>query len=178
MDSRELGVMSMERILIIGSNGAGKSTFSYALSEQTGLPLVHIDKLYWRNHWEVTPREEFERLVLEEVQKPRWIIEGNNIRSLPERLQYADTVFWFEFSPLRCVVNVLKREFRYRGKVRPDMPDGCVSKPSLKFLEAVWQFNRKNRERITEALRAADHVRVIRFTNYTQIRKYIDKNSQ
>ena len=36
----------MQRILIIGNCGAGKSTFARALAEKTGLPLVHLDKLY------------------------------------------------------------------------------------------------------------------------------------
>ena len=69
----------MKRILIIGSNGAGKSTFSCRLAERTRLPLIHIDKLYWRNHWEVTPRQEFEELVCVQAKKPEWIIEGNKI---------------------------------------------------------------------------------------------------
>lgn len=99
----------MKRILIIGSNGAGKTTFSYKLSEKLNLPLVHIDSLYWRDNWQVTPQDEFESAVLGEATKPCWIIEGNNLRSLSQRLAYADTVFWFEFSPFRCIINILKR---------------------------------------------------------------------
>lgn len=163
----------MKRVMIIGSNGAGKSTFSYELAEKTGLPLVHLDQLYWRNHWEVTPREEFEGAVLTEAQKPCWIIEGNNLRTLEQRLRHADTVFWFEFSPLRCVWNVIKRELKYHGRVRPDMPDECVSKLDFKFLKTVWKFNRKNRERIRAALALAEQVQVRRFTKYRQVRKYL-----
>ena len=77
----------MKRILIIGSNGAGKSTFSCQLAERTHLPLIHIDRLYWRNNWEVTPRQEFEELVCAQAQKPEWIIEGNNIGSLDHLLK-------------------------------------------------------------------------------------------
>lgn len=51
----------MERVVIIGSNGAGKSTFSYALADKTGLPLIHLDQIYWHDDWQVTPREEFAR---------------------------------------------------------------------------------------------------------------------
>ena len=69
----------MERILIIGGNGAGKSTFSYALAKKLGLPLIHLDQIYWHGCWEVTPREEFLEKVMEEAQKDRWIIDGNNL---------------------------------------------------------------------------------------------------
>lgn len=93
----------MQRILMIGSNGAGKSTFSFRLSETLELPLVHIDQIYWRGCWDVTPEVEFDRIVRGEAAKDRWIIEGNNIRSLPDRLIRADTVFWFEFPPSLCV---------------------------------------------------------------------------
>lgn len=164
----------MERVLIIGSNGAGKSTFSYALAEKSGLPLIHIDQLYWRNNWEVTPREEFNKLVTEQAQKPRWIIEGNNIRSLGERLKYADTVFWFEFPPALCVWNVIKRLAKYCGTVRPDMPDQCVCRFDARFLRDVWGFNKKNHTRISEMLNKAYGIKVIRLTNYKQVREYLN----
>lgn len=162
----------MQRILMIGSNGAGKSTFSFRLSETLELPLVHIDQIYWRGCWDVTPEVEFDRIVRGEAAKDRWIIEGNNIRSLPDRLIRADTVFWFEFPPLLCVWNILRRELKYRGQVRPDMPDQCVSRCDLAFLKMVWAFNRKNRNRIQALLSQYDHLSVIRFTNYCQVRRY------
>lgn len=164
----------MQRILIIGGNGAGKSTFSYALAKKLGLPLLHLDQIYWHGCWEVTPHEEFLERVEAEAKKERWIIEGNNVRSLHQRLQYADTVFWFEFPPIVCVTNILKREWKYRKKVRPDMPDECVSRVDLPFLKIAWQFNKKNRTRILEQINGAKHVKVIRFTNYRQVRKFLD----
>ena len=171
---RKRGLL-MNRILIIGSNGAGKSTFSFRLAGITGLPLVHIDQIYWRGDWDVTPVEEFDRLVQTEAQKSVWIIEGNNLRSLPQRLALADTVFWFEFPPALCVRNVLRRELRYRGRVRPDMPDQCVSRFDFSFLRMVWSFNRKNHGRIASMLNAQDHIRVIRFTNYRQAKAYLNR---
>lgn len=164
----------MERILIIGSNGAGKSTFSFRLAEKTGLPLIHIDQLYWRGSWDVTPEDEFDRQVQAEAQKPRWIIEGNNLRSLAQRLTCADTVFWFEFPPPLCVLNILRREWTYRGRVRPDMPDQCVSHWDVNFLKSVWAFNRKNHRRITSMLQKAANIHVIRFTNYRQVEQYLN----
>lgn len=163
----------MQKILIIGSNGAGKSTFSYALAEQLDLPLIHIDQIYWRGCWEVTPQAEFENAVVEEAQKEKWIIEGNNIKSLEQRLPYADTVFWFEFPPLFCIINIFKREWRYRGSVRPDMPDECVSRLRLSFLRYAWHFNKRNRTRIKAMLSQYTHVKVIRFTGRRQVKKYL-----
>ena len=167
--------LEMKRILIIGSNGSGKSTFSFALEEILGLPLVHIDQIYWRDAWEVTPQEEFRQLVLQEAQKDCWIIEGNHIRTLCDRLAFADTLFWFEFAPIVCLWGILCREFRFRGKARPDMPEGCISRLEISFLRYAWSFNRKNRVRIQEALSAAPHVKVIRFTCRRQVEQYIQR---
>ena len=163
----------MERVLIIGSNGAGKSTFSFRLAEKTGLPLIHIDQIYWQDAWDVTPEAEFDRRVQAETQNPRWIIEGNNLRSLPRRLVRADTVFWFEFPPPLCVLNIFRREWAYRGRVRPDMPDQCVSRCDMKFLQMVWDFNRRNHRKIAAMLSNAENIRVIRFTNYRQVERYL-----
>ena len=163
----------MERVLIIGSNGAGKSTFSFRLAEKTGLPVVHIDQLYWRGPWDVTPEAEFDRRVQAETQDLRWIIEGNNLRSLPRRLARADTVFWFEFPPPLCVLNIFRREWAYRGRVRPDMPDQCVSRWDMKFLRMVWDFNQKNHRKIAAMLQNAENIRVIHFTNYRQVERYL-----
>lgn len=163
----------MKRILIIGSNGAGKSTFSFALAEKLNFPLVHLDQLYWRGSWEVTPREEFRQAVESEAKKDAWIIEGNSLRTMDLRLPYADTVFWFEFPPPVCLKNILHREWRYRGVARPDMPEGCISRVDPEFLKYAWTFNRKNRARIQELLQQAPHVRVIRFTSRRQVQKYL-----
>lgn len=46
-----------KRILVIGSPGSGKSTFSRKLAEITEIPLVHLDKEFWNYGWVETPRE-------------------------------------------------------------------------------------------------------------------------
>ncbi len=165
----------MKRILIIGSNGAGKTTFSYALSKKLKLPLTHLDQLYWYGNWEVTPPEEFKRRVLQEAEKPAWIIEGNNIGTLADRLPYADTVFWFEFPPHICLLNIMKREVFYFGRVRPDMPDECASNLSVKFLLYARKFNRKNRKRILYALHDFPEIPIIRFTNRKQVNQFLQE---
>ena len=84
----------MERILIIGGNGSGKTTFARSLAEKTRLPLVHLDSLYWKENWESVGREVFDARLEVELNKPRWILDGNMNRTLPHRLEYCDTVFY------------------------------------------------------------------------------------
>lgn len=170
---QDRAVKHMHRILIIGSNGAGKTTFAYTLRDLTGLPLIHIDKIYWRGRWEVTPPDEIAKRLNDEIRKPQWIIEGNNLKTLDLRLMFAETVFWFEFSPLTCLKNIIKRHLKNRGKSRPDLPPECISRIDLNFLKSAWTFNRRNRARIHALLEGNPHLTVIRFTNRRQVAKYL-----
>lgn len=165
----------MQRVLIIGTNGAGKSTFARKLAEKTGLPLTHLDRLYWQGDWQVVPREDFLGNVRQVVSGDRWIIDGNNLRSAPERLEAADTVFWLEFSPITCVAQVIKRELVYRGTARPDMPETCKSRIDPLFLRTVWRFNRKNRKRIRNLLQQYPHLQIYHFKNRRQVKRYLNK---
>jgi len=45
----------MERVLIIGGNGCGKTTLAQKLASKLELPLIHLDVLYWRDNWKVYP---------------------------------------------------------------------------------------------------------------------------
>ena len=78
----------MQRILIIGNAGSGKTTFAKQLSEKLNLPLIHLDRLYWCGNWEHLSRDEFDVILQAELEKPQWIIDGNFNRTIPHRLQY------------------------------------------------------------------------------------------
>jgi len=115
----------IRKALIIGSPGSGKSTFGRKLAQKTGLPLVHLDKLYWRGDWDHLTREEFDAVLQVELDKQEWIIDGNFNRTLPHRLQYCDTVFFFDLPSVTCLWGITKRVFTHYGKVRPDMGGNC-----------------------------------------------------
>lgn len=88
----------MQKILIIGGNGSGKTTFAKKLSSKTRLPLVHLDKLYWKDNWQHATQEEFDRLLLPELEKDNWIIDGNMKRTLPLRLNsYSPIIDFFQY---------------------------------------------------------------------------------
>ncbi len=154
----------MKRVLVIGGNGSGKSTFSAALGEKTGIPVVHLDRLFWRGGWNSVPRDEFDVLLAEELSKDCWIIDGNYTRTLTERLKYCDTVFYFDFSTIRCLLGVTSRVIKNYGKTRPDMADNCPERFSLEFYKGILSFNKRNRKRTHAALADSD-AEVVIFKN-------------
>ena len=151
----------MERILIVGNSGAGKSTMARALSEKTGLPVVHLDRLFWRENWQHIAREEFDALLQQELEKSQWIIDGNYDRTVSTRLAYCDTVIYLDYPRWQCLLGVIKRVLTSYGKVRPDMGDGCPERFDWEFMKYVWNYNRENRDKLYSKLNALDRVNVI-----------------
>ena len=164
---------SMKRVLVIGGNGSGKSTFSKKLGEKTGLPVVHLDKIWWRGNWEYISREEFDVLLDNELKKEEWIIDGNFERTLEERIKYCDTVFYFDFSTVKCLFGVTERVLKNYGKTRDDMGGNCPEKFDFEFYKAVLRFNRKNRPK-TKALLEKYGPNVVVFKSRKQADKYLN----
>lgn len=142
----------MERIVIIGSGGAGKSTLARALGERLGLPVVHLDKLFWRGNWEHLSRDAFDAELAERCAGEKWIIDGNYNRTLPERLSRCDTVLYLDNPTVVCLIGVLRRYLRYHGRTRPDMGGDCRERLDRDFLSWVVSYRRKNRRRNLQLL--------------------------
>ena len=79
----------MKRVLIIGCGGAGKSTLARKLGDMTGIPVVHLDKLYWRPGWQHLSREEFDAVLDEVLQRDAGLWTGISIIPLKSVLRGA-----------------------------------------------------------------------------------------
>ena len=96
----------MERIIIIGCSGAGKSTLALALKEKLGLPVVHLDQLWWQEGWQHVTREEFDARLDMALQMDRWIIDGNYSRTMEARLAKCDTILYLDFNRWECLLGM------------------------------------------------------------------------
>ena len=164
----------MRRILIIGNAGAGKTTFAMKLAEKTGLPLVHLDKIYWCGDWEHLSREEFDKAMQAELEKDAWIIDGNYNRTIAERLGYCDGVFYFDLPTAVCFWGAIKRVILNYGKCRPDMGGHCPERfdwGEWDLYRSILQFNRKYRKHYYELLK--DQENVVIFRSRLQVKKYL-----
>lgn len=164
----------MERIIVIGCPGSGKTTLSKQLTNKLGLPLIHLDVLHWRDGWQTIPKDEFDRLLIDELVKPNWIIDGNYNRTIPLRLQYCDTVIWLDYPRITCMLGVLKRYFQSRGKSRPDMGGNCPERLDFEFLKFVWRFNKTHRQRYKEMLDNANEVKLIILRNRKETKRFLE----
>ena len=168
----------MERIVIIGCGGAGKSTLARQLGGKLDIPVVHLDKLFWRPGWVQVSKEEFDKLHREALAREKWIMDGNFDRTMAERITRSDTVIYLDFSRFACLMGVLKRVFTTYGKVRPDMGEGCPERIDWEFLKWVWDFNKNKREKNYRLLNEAEGKETIVLKNRRAVKKFLEQVGQ
>ncbi len=125
----------MQKVLVIGCPGAGKSTFARRLRDRTGLPLYYLDRLWHKPDRTNVTREAFDRGLAQWLARPAWILDGNYSRTLPQRLEACDTVFFLDFPLEVCLAGVENR----RGAQRPDMP-WVEEELDAEFLQYILDF--------------------------------------
>jgi adenylate kinase family enzyme len=121
----------MKRVLILGRGASGKSTLAKRLGAITGLPIIELDKIFWRPGLIATPREQWVAMQEQLVAGDRWIIEGDlgPYDDLEVRLRAADTIIFLDFSLARCAWRAIRRSHQradfwrwllaYRYRSRP-----------------------------------------------------------
>jgi adenylate kinase family enzyme len=124
-------MMRLKRVLIIGPGASGKSTLARQLAEITGLPVIELDKVFWRPGLVETPRDEWVVLLQKLVGEAEWIMDGDlgPYDAIEVRLRAADSVIFLDFSLVRCAWRALRRSreridfwlwlLRYRRHSRP-----------------------------------------------------------
>ena len=165
----------MERVLVMGGNGAGKTTFSLQLAENTGLPVTHLDRLSWTGHWEERPREEFDAMLLETLRTPRWIIDGNYGRTAELRARYCDTLILLDVSTPICIWSIVKRVLKNYGRTRPDMGGDCPERFDIGFLQSALRLPKKARARYVQMEKDPEysHVEFIRLRGRRAAKRFL-----
>lgn len=137
----------MQKVIIIGMPGAGKSTLARALRDKTGLPLYYLDMLWHKPDRTNIAREEFDAALSALLALDRWIIDGNYNRTLELRLKVCDTVFFLDYPLEICFAGAASRI----GKPREDMPwiEECFDPD---FQQYIRDFPNEQVPRIKELL--------------------------
>lgn len=135
--------VAVQRIMIIGGHGAGKTTLALKLGEITGLPVIHIDKSYHLPRWKQRQLETVLNELENHANSARWIMDGDDFRSFGPRLKRADFIIYLHVSTFRRVARTIKRSISSFNKTRVDLPDGCQGRftfDSLKWAAVGYPF--------------------------------------
>jgi adenylate kinase family enzyme len=165
----------VQRVAILGSGGAGKSALAARIAAHTGLPVVHLDVLYWQPGWKPPPQDEFDAKLDAAVAEERWILDGNFLRhdSPDPRFARADAVVFLDLPRTTCLWRVLKRRLQEARASRRDLPDGCRESIDLEFLRWVWRYPRRNRPRVLTLLDGLDGVTVHRLRSNVDVERFV-----
>ncbi|HKG48138.1 MAG TPA: DNA topology modulation protein [Pyrinomonadaceae bacterium] len=146
-------MLKVQRVLVIGSGGSGKSTVAARLGELLNLEVNHLDKFYWSPGWVKPEPDEWLKTVTELTNKESWIIDGNYSGTLELRLRKCDTIVFLDLPRVLCLWRIVKRYFLYRGGSRPDMAEGCRENLNFEFVNWVWNYHRRSRPKVIRLLR-------------------------
>ncbi len=164
----------MKKIIIIGSGGAGKSTFARRLGAALGIEVIHLDAHYWQPGWVEMPKPEWRQLVEDLMQRDAWIMDGNYSDTRAARLAACDTVIFLDIARTVCLWRICKRWLKYRNRHRPDMGVGCNEQLNLEFMRWVWAYPRRSRPRVVAQLQAHEQSkRVIRLRSSADVEKFL-----
>jgi adenylate kinase family enzyme len=139
------------RVVVTGLAGAGKSTFSRALSAKTGLPIIHLDVHFWQPGWVEPSEAQWREKQRGLIASDEWIVDGNYHATLDLRLERADTAVFLDTSWWVCAWRALVRGVRKRP-VGFKLPKGCDESASRRLREEwslawrIWRVHRSERE--------------------------------
>ena len=165
----------MNKITIIGCPGSGKSTLSFKLEKLLKFPVLHLDKIYHIDNTHHISRDELVAKVNEfAIKNKNWIIDGNYISTVEQRIKLADTIIILDIDTNVCVNNALDRTKKDRGA---DMAAGFDnSQVSDEFINFIKDFKTKSLPKIMELVEVYKHEKqFLIFNNYTQIDKFLEE---
>lgn len=164
----------MQKILVLGCPGSGKSTFSAKLGQRTGIPVIHLDAHFWKPGWIECDREEWKGIVAHLMEQESFIMDGNYPGTLDMRLPPSDTVIMFDYSRYLCLYRVLKRRIMNHGRTRADMGKDCPESLDFDFIKYVWNFRKNNRTKIMNKLEEHKGTKnIVIFKNRREVERYL-----
>ena len=162
----------MNKVIVIGCPGSGKSTFSRTLHELTGLPLYHLDLLNWNSDKTTVDKKVFIEKLKNVIAQDSWIIDGNYGSTIELRLKECDTVFFLDYPVDVCIDGVKSRQ----GKTRSDMP-WTETEDDEEFLEFIKNYNSQSRPNVLNLLEQYSKKEIVVFKSREEADKYL-KNFQ
>ncbi len=142
------------RFVVVGTSGAGKSTFAQSLAKQCGRPYIELDSLFWSSNWTPVDPEVFRRRVTEVAEAEAWVVDGNYSAVRPALWSRATDIVWLNFGRATVFSRIIRRTLA-RALTGQELWAGNKESLSKAFLSKdsilLWSFTtfRKNQTKFT-----------------------------
>jgi adenylate kinase family enzyme len=173
----------VRRVLVVGSSGAGKTTFARELAACLSLAHVELDAIFHQPDWQELPREEFRAEVSQRIAEPGWVVDGNYSKVQDLVLARADSLVWLDYSRAvvmrrivpRTVTRVVRRQELWNGNREPWRNLWSID-PQRSVIAWSWSRYRDLRERYEHLIAdSAKHsqLRVVRLESPRSARQFL-----
>ena len=159
----------MKKVIVIGCPGSGKSTVSRALHNKTGIPLYHLDMMYWNADRTTVENSVFLERLSAVLEKDEWIIDGNYSSTMELRMVACDTVIFLDY-PLEICLDGIKER---RGKPRSDMP-WIETEEDAEFIEFIKSYNEQQKPKVLELLEKYSDKNIVIFKSREQTDAFLN----
>lgn len=160
----------MNKIIVIGCPGSGKSTFARELKKYYNIELYHLDLIWNKPDKTTITREEFDNELTKILKKDEWIIDGNYQRTLERRIKEANTIFLLDYPLEVCLDGANSRV----GIKREDMP-WKEEKLNEEFKQKILDFSKSKLPQIYELLdKYKTDKTIIIFRTRAEATKYLE----
>lgn len=172
------------RCVVIGTSGAGKSTFAQALSNATQSPYIELDALYWGPQWQAVAPEQFRHAVMAATRGECWIADGNYSAVRDVLWSRATHVVWLNYGRWTVFSRVLWRTVG-RGVMRTQLSHGNRESLRMAFLSRdsillwSWSTFRKNRLKFAHLRQQPDfaHLQWTEINHPSHAQAFIDQRA-
>ena len=159
----------MKKVIVIGCPGSGKSTLSRELHKKTGIPLYHLDMMYWNADKTTVEKRVFLNRLSAAFEKDEWIIDGNYGSTMELRMAACDTVIFLDYPLDICLEGIKER----RGKPRSDMP-WIETEEDAEFIEFIKSYNEQQKPKVVELIEKYSNKNIIILRSREQANAFLN----
>ncbi|MFP3882123.1 MAG: AAA family ATPase [Actinomycetota bacterium] len=178
----------LERVVVLGSSGSGKTTVARALATRLDAPYLEMDAVFHARGWADTAHEEFLPTLEEFTSKDRWIVDGNYTSHGPREVVWprADTIVWLDLPKRTAMARVVRRTLRrvitrerLWGNVREPFSNLYCLDPSRNIIVWTWTRHGHVREKYETAMTDGswNHATVHRLRSAREVNDFLESLS-
>jgi adenylate kinase family enzyme len=165
----------VQRILIAGISGAGKTTLAHAVATRLDVPQYELDALHHGPGWVKRPK--FEDEVAEIAAGERWVTEDQYFSLLGDLLwRRADTVLWLDLPHATIMRQVVRRSIT-RVVTRRELWNGNRETVRALFdrdhpIRWAWSEHTRWRAKVEDRIATHPHLHVVHLTSRDDVRRF------